>query len=227
MSSAASLTLKACACTTSVPHRPAAAWRSGTSATCPTRGPTSEAPPGTATTPTTRRTVTSGEVGHRTEHDRSGPRVELEPQTGSRRSHSAADSQPPARRSGPGEAGRPAEPACPDPGRYPPHPWITPTDPPSGPSRGFGPRVDQLRLLHGPVQRPALVPRLCRLVGARGRTVWSGIWAAIRHHVRREASITSSSHAVANVWSTETPSARPAVIRSVTSWQSGALIRDG
>lgn len=38
-----------------------------------------------------------------------------------------------------------------------------------------------------------------RRVGTTGRADWSGIPAAIRHQERREASITPSSQAVANV----------------------------
>ena len=37
-----------------------------------------------------------------------------------------------------------------------------------------------------------------------GRSSWSSSCAAMRHHVRRDASITPSSHAVANELSTET-----------------------
>jgi hypothetical protein len=65
-----------------------------------------------------------------------------------------------------------------------------------------------------------------RRVGARGRPDWSGIEAAIRHHERREPSITPASQAWAKQWSTETPSAHPVVIDSTTRARSVSLIRD-
>lgn len=67
----------------------------------------------------------------------------------------------------------------------------------------------------------------CRRVGATGRMLWSGIAAAIRHQVRREASMIPASQAVAKAWSTETPSAQPASIRWTTCARSWVLIRDG
>ena len=64
-------------------------------------------------------------------------------------------------------------------------------------------------------------------VGATGRAVWSSMSAATRHQDRREPSITPASQASANVWSTDTPSAQPAVINAAIASRSAGSIRDG
>ncbi|MBB2997656.1 hypothetical protein [Paeniglutamicibacter cryotolerans] len=63
------------------------------------------------------------------------------------------------------------------------------------------------------------------LVGTVGRNIWSSISAAIRHQVRREASITPLSQAVAKEWSTETCSAQPSLMYSLIRSRSASLIR--
>ena len=85
--------------------------------------------------------------------------------------------------------------------------------------------MSQLHTCPGPVASSTGASRgvrllLARRVGTTGRADWSSIPAAIRHHERREASITASSQAAANEWSTETPFSHPAVIRASTAARS-------
>src|SRR3954453_15115455 len=65
---------------TPAPHHRPGRWRPGTTAACPSDGPRSASPPGTATTPTRHRTACGPRPTIGAEHDRPGAPVELQPQ---------------------------------------------------------------------------------------------------------------------------------------------------